>query len=130
MNKQNQTNTILTNEQIQAAELLADPSYKGTRSAIIKKVGVCRTTFYDWFKNPDFVNYVNSLIDAYTDAELAVVWRALINKCKAGDTQAIKLYFELKGKYKQEVKQEIDVNTMGVILLPEIKEDSDVSADI
>lgn len=130
MAKQNQTNAILTNEQIQAAELLADPSYKGTRSAIIKQVGVSRTTFYDWFKNQNFVNYVNGLIDTYTDAELSSVWRALIKNCKNGDTRAIKLYFELKGKYKQEVKQEIDVNTMGVILLPEIKEDSDVSADI
>jgi hypothetical protein len=51
-----------------------------------------------------FVDYVNSLIDQYTDAELSRVWKALSLKAASGDTQAIKLFFEMKGKYR-EVKE-------------------------
>ena len=46
------------------------------------------------------------MIDRYTDKELGAVWRALIKECKAGNVPAIKLYFELKGKYSQNVKVE------------------------
>ena len=58
-------------------------------------------------KNTNFINYMNSQVDKYTDGELAEIWKALLRKCKLGDTAAIKLYFELKGNYRTS----IDVNT-------------------
>lgn len=55
-------------------------------------------------KNENFINYMNSQVDKYTDGELADIWKALLRKCKLGDTAAIKLYFELKGKYKTNIE--------------------------
>lgn len=121
MAEQNRTKIGLSSEQLNAAEMLANPSYKGTKSKIIKEVGVSRSTFYNWFKNSDFLEYVNSLVDKYTDAELAEVWKALISECKGGNVQAIKLYFELKGKYKQSV----DVENSGTIQIVIDKEADD-----
>ncbi len=97
--KQNRTHSGLSAKQIKAAEMLANPELDSNRSAIIKKVGVSRSTFYDWLKDTTFTSYVCELIDAYTDADYSAVWKALIERCKRGDVQAIKLYFELKGKY-------------------------------
>lgn len=94
------------------AELLVNPECDLTVAQMCEQVGVSRTAFYNWQKEADFNGYVNYLIDSYTDSELANIWRALIGKAKAGSAEAIKLYFELKGKYKQQV----DLNT-GVVFI-------------
>lgn len=102
------------------AELLANPDFNGTITEMCAKVDVARSTFYKWLDEEEFTKYVNGLIDKYTDSELAAIWRALISRAKAGDTQAIKLYFELKGKYKTAV----DINMNGSVqIINDIAED-------
>lgn len=120
----------LCGKKLKMAEMLANPEFTGTNKELYEKLGISHQTFYKWIREEAIISHAEYLIEKYTDAELSSVWKALLKKCRDGDTQAIKLYFELKGKYKQEVKQTIDTNTMGVIMLPEIKGDSDVSADI
>ena len=102
--KRSGTSTGLSKKQREVAEMLANPDVSANKTEIIEQVGVPRTTLYRWLKDPDFIKYVDSLIDSYTDAELSTVWKALIRRCICGDTQAIKLYFELKGKYKQQIE--------------------------
>lgn len=102
--EQNETKCKLSAKQKNAAEMLANPNIEATKSDIISAVGVSRTTFYRWLKEPEFTEYVNKLIEEYTDGELATVWKALIKKCESGNVAAIKLYFELKGKYKQAIE--------------------------
>lgn len=96
----------LSPKQQQMAEMLANPENEhNTISAICEELGISRNTYYSsWLKDENFIAYVNELVERYTDSELASVWRALIDKCHKGDVNAIKLFFELKGKYKQEVK--------------------------
>ena len=85
------------------AEELANPENELSVTKLCEKFKISRTTFYNWQKEADFNGYIAYLIDSYTDSELANVWKALISKAKVGNTEAIKLYFELKGKYKQTV---------------------------
>ncbi len=86
------------------AEMLADPTNMMTDTQIMEECNVPRSTFYRWLReDEEYIAYLNELIDKYTDAELSRVWKALLRRCISGDTQAIKLYFELKGKYKQNV---------------------------
>lgn len=87
-----------------AAEMLTDPDYTGSITQLCQDVGVARSTFYKWMKEPDYLSYLQERIDRFTDCELSAVWKALIAKCKSGDVQAIKLYFELKGKYSLKVE--------------------------
>lgn len=96
--------TGFNKKQREAAEMLANPDISVNKSEIAERVGVGRSTLYRWLKDSKFIKYVDSLIDSYTDAELGTVWKALIKRCAEGDTQAIKLYFELKGKYKQQIE--------------------------
>ncbi len=98
------TKSRLTKKQREAAEMLANPDVSCTKTRLCETVGVSRSVFYKWLKDSEFISYVNSLIDTYTDAELGSVWKALIHRCVVGDVQAIKLYFELKGKYKQQIE--------------------------
>lgn len=95
----------LTPKQIELAYMLADPECEhSTIGEMCEAVGIGRSTYYRyWVKNEGFISFVNELIEKNTNAELGPVWRSLIKKCISGDTQAIKLFFELKGKYKQQI---------------------------
>ncbi len=93
----------VTGKKRKMAELLVNPECELSVTAMCDKVGVSRTTFYNWQKDSDFAGYVEWLIDSYTDSELANAWKALIRRATNGNTEALKLFFELKGKYKQEV---------------------------
>lgn len=97
----------LSSKQLQAAQILADPKFSGSITELCTVVDVARSTFYDWMSKEEFRDYVDKLITRYTDAALSKVWKSLLSQIEKGDTQAIKLYFELKGKYKQTVQQEI-----------------------
>ena len=88
------------------AERLADPEFTGTIGELCKEVGIARSTFYKWTDDPAYRRYLQELIDKYTDSELAAMWKALISKGISGDVAAMKLYFELKGKYKQQVQMD------------------------
>lgn len=97
----------LTGKKLKVAEALANPEAGQTDKDIYTAVGISHDTFYRWLReDKEILEYAAHLIDRYTDKELGAVWRALIKECKAGNVPAIKLYFELKGKYSQNVKVE------------------------
>lgn len=84
--------------------MLANPDENLTKCEIAEKCKIARATLYKWLRDADFVDYLNKLIDDYTDSQTAEMWKALCNRAKKGDVQAIKLFFELKGKYKNQVE--------------------------
>lgn len=85
------------------AEMLANPEFDGNISKLCDEIGVARSTFYRWLDESDFKGYLDYLVEKYSDSELANAWRALIKKANSGNVEALKLYFELKGKYKKEI---------------------------
>lgn len=103
---QNGTTKLYSGKRKKAAEMLANPDFTGTVTELIETVGVPRTTFYRWLDDEDYIGYINSLIERYTDSELSSVWKALVRECKKGNVQAIKLFFELKGKYATNIRIE------------------------
>ena len=88
----------LSKKQRDMAELLANPDFNGTITELCERCDVARSTFYKWMDLPAFRKYLEELIDKFTTSELSTVWKALIRRCSVGDTQAIKLYFELREK--------------------------------
>lgn len=82
--------------QIKLVELLINPDDRRTKEEKCKEVGVTRKTLYEWLKKPEFVDYMNSQLNKYTDSELSEVWKALLLQCKRGNIEAIKLYFKMK----------------------------------
>ena len=88
------------------AEMLANPEFDGNISKLCNEMGVARSTLYRWYDDSDFMSYVEWLIEKYTDSELANAWRALVKKANTGNVEALKLFFELKGKYKKEISVE------------------------
>lgn len=56
-------------------------------------------------KSKDFRKKLNALVEKYESNELTAVRDALLNKCRAGDIQAIRLYAEY---FKPETVTEAD----------------------
>jgi hypothetical protein len=103
---QNGTDREPTARQKKVAEMLINPEFQGSITDLCNEANVPRRTFYNWRDDPVFCNYLDGLIDKYTDSELAGVWKALIKQCLSGNVQAIRLFFELKGKFSQQQSKE------------------------
>lgn len=110
-NVTNSENTVIDARMAIAAELLANPDFSGTKSDIAREAGVTSRTLYRWLRNPDFVALVNQLVAQYADAELAMVWKSLCKQIKAGNLQAIRLYFELRERSKQTASNQLQDQT-------------------
>jgi hypothetical protein len=83
--------------QIRLVEFLVNPEDRRTKEEKCNEAGVTRKTLYEWLKKPEFVDYMNSQIDKYTNSDLSEIWRAFLLQCKRGNMDAIKYYFEVKG---------------------------------
>jgi hypothetical protein len=97
-------NLKFSGKKVEVAELLTNPNEILSITEVCSRAGISRNTFYRWMDNPDYRDYINKLIDSYTDSENANIWKALINKAVSGDVAAQKLYFELKDKYRNKVE--------------------------
>ncbi len=97
-----------TPQQTKMAELLANPDEIRSKEEICEAVGVTRTTLWRWEQKPEFRAYVNDLVSQYTDSAVPKAWRALINRM-GNDTQAIKLFFELKNLYRDRKEITADI---------------------
>lgn len=92
-----------TKKQILAAEILTDPAFSGDIAELCEKLKIKPSEFYLWLENPDYCKYLNGAVEHYTDSELCRVWKSLISNAVSGNATAQKLYFEMKGKYKQQI---------------------------
>ena len=103
------------------AQRLADPGFMESVTALCEQIGVARSTFYDWMGQEPFRAYLTELIDRYADSELASVWKALIRRCVNGDVQAMKLYFDVRGRGQVERPTVVQI-------IDDVPEDSDHGA--
>jgi len=107
-NKENRRNSKETLKE-KAAEMLANPDVT-TNKEVYTTLDIPESTFYDWMNDQNFIDRVNDKISKYTDRALPDVWKALIyNAAEERETKAIKLFFEMKNKYKQSVEHSGEV---------------------
>lgn len=78
------------------AEKLISFEFDGNISKLCSELGISRSTFYRWYDKKEFNQYINFLIDRYTESELFEIWKAIIETAKKGSPQALKLFFDIK----------------------------------
>lgn len=92
----------LTKKQKMTADALTNISYEGTLDDICEDFSISKDTLYQWLAEEEFRSYMDLILNGKTFSAMTGVWKSLLNQCAEGNIQAIKLYFELKGKYKGE----------------------------
>nr|DAO88757.1 MAG TPA: Helix-turn-helix of insertion element transposase [Caudoviricetes sp.] len=100
----NRATARISNTKRALAEMLCDPECKLSISEMCRSIGIARSTYYKWLADDEYSEYLDKMIDRFTDSELPTVWKALIKRASAGNVEAMKLYFEMKGRYKQEIE--------------------------
>ena len=105
--QKNEKNIALTGKRLKLAEMLANPSVNKSKKDIAEEVGISSATMWRWMQDVQFLQEVSKLVERYTDAELPYAWRCLLARMPV-DTAAIKLYFELKGRYQQKVTATVE----------------------
>lgn len=73
-------------------------SGEGALDEILVEQGVSPGTFFSWLEDPGFSAYLRQQTRARTDAAILSAWKALLRGVERGETSAIKLFFELKGR--------------------------------
>lgn len=86
----------LTPKMKKCAERLISNEFDGNISKLCDELSIARSTFYRWYDKKEFKDYINFLIDRYTETELFEIWKAIIETAKKGSPQALKLFFDLK----------------------------------
>ena len=86
----------ITPKMKRCAEALISVEFDGNISKLCEEQKIARSTFYRWYEKKEFRQYVNFLIDRYTETELFAIWKAIVETAKKGSPQALKLFFDLK----------------------------------
>jgi len=94
-------------KQIKFAELYLDFDKKLTKKDIAMEIGITDRTVVNWFKNPGFVNWINSKKDEILNKSLMARYRIAIRKAAQGDFQFSKLLFEMTGEYVQKTESRV-----------------------
>lgn len=85
------------------AQKLISSEFDGNISRLCDELGIARSTFYRWYDKKEFKEYINFLIDRYTETELFSIWKAIIETAKKGSPQALKLFFDLKNLHNKNI---------------------------
>ena len=104
MRKGKQDTGILSAKMKKCAERLISSEFDGNVSKLCDELCISRSTFYRWYDKKEFKQYINFLIDKYTEAELFEIWKAIIDTAKKGSPQALKLFFDLKNLQSKSVE--------------------------
>ncbi len=104
-------------KQIKFAEIYLDSSIKLTFIEIAKRIGVHNNTITNWFKNPEFVKWINNKKNEILNKSLIARYKVAIRKAESGDFSFSKLLFEIQGEYTPQQKIEGLEPTVHVIII-------------
>ena len=99
-----------TSKQIKYAHWKANPYRNETKKEFATQLNITDKTLERWDKLEGFKEFVDELIEEYTDGVESDIWKALIDNAKKEDGNADRrLFFQLKNKLieRKEVKSEI-----------------------
>lgn len=106
------TKNSLSAEQL--STILAVSNYYDHRSfnGKLRSLGISATKWAGWMKEPAFKNYYTTLIDQNFEEASSIAQEGLMGAMQKGDTNAIKFYFELTGKFKSESQDIVNVKLL------------------
>lgn len=114
----------MTKKQKLAADALTNIGYEGTLEDICLEFDIAKETLYGWLSDERFREYMDMVLNGRTFSAMTGVWKSLLDQCGEGNIQAIKLYFELKGKYRGEKTVVSDTAIQIIDDIPKVKDNA------
>ncbi len=92
----------LTTEQFAAITKVLDWDDKRSRSAKLRDIGVTTLQWAGWLKQPKFKKFLQEMSVGNLESVVNVAHEGLMKAVDRGDTNAVKLYLEVTGRYTQD----------------------------
>lgn len=112
--------TLLTDKQLAAAMCILNVADPRSLRSKLESLGIPQSTYNGWTKNKTFTDFMNSQMESMFGAAMPLAHKALIDKVISGDVKAIKLYYEMTGRWNGQQSQETSNVKMVIIRLIEI----------
>ncbi len=121
-------NSRLSDEQLAAANLILNFADRRSKATKLKALGLTPTQWDGWLRQKNFKEYLNNRTGEMLDNNHDVANTGLLSAVERGEAQALKLYYEMTGIYKQDSPQ-ANINVIMTLLIEVIQRevnDSDV----
>ena len=80
-------------------QLFFDVNQNLSKKDIAKTIGISIQAVYKWYRNPVFVDWLNSFRERIINSSLADIYKTSSRKSKAGDYNFSRLLLEMSGDY-------------------------------
>lgn len=100
---------LLTSEQLIAANLILNAHDKRSVREKLDQIGVSSQKWHAWLRQPGFSQYINKRAEAAFEANDHAAYAALQENVEEGRLDAVKFHFEMRGKYKQSLDLNINI---------------------
>lgn len=124
---------VLTPEQIAVANAMLDLRDNRSQKKKLQELNVPTQKYEAWLRDPAFQHYLRERSENLLGDSLHEAHLALVDRVRAGDTAAIKYYYEITGRYVPNSNDKVDVANILMRMLEIIQRhvtDSDTLAAI
>lgn len=101
---------LLTEKQVQVANILMDTLDKRSRLKKLTELGVTTQTYNQWLKDPVYRSYCLERAEALLQENLPVAHMSLLDRVAQGDMVALKYYYAMTGRYREKSTAGVEVN--------------------
>jgi hypothetical protein len=112
--------TRLTDKQLATAMCILNVADTRSIQEKLRTLGVPEATYYGWTKSKVFQEFMETQMEDMFGDAMPLAHRALISKVVNGDMRAIKLFYELTGRYKSQENETVQNVKILVLRLIEI----------
>lgn len=99
----------LTEEQLACVNTLLDFSDRRSRTKKLADLGINSQKYQAWLRDPAFQYYIRQRSENLLPDAMHEVHGALLDTAARGDTSAMKLYYEMTGRYSTKSASEVNV---------------------
>lgn len=110
----------LTPVQLAAVAVLVNPFDRRSTSKKLSELGIRESTLNGWMKSERFSSYFRERSEELFSDGIPIAHSALMDRVTSGDMKAIKLFYEVSGRYTGINKQENANVTLVIVKLIEI----------
>lgn len=100
---------VLTEQQLLVVNTLLDFTDTRSRNKKLTDLQVSSATYQNWLKDPAFQAYIQRRSEKLLDGNMHEAHLALLNTVRNGDVGAIKLYYEMTGRWSSKTVGDLNV---------------------
>lgn len=101
---------ILSEKQMQVANVLLDTLDKRSRLKKLTELGVSTQEYSRWLKDPTYRQYCLERAEALLGENMYVAHMSLLDRVAQGDMVALKYYYAMTGRYREKTSAAVEVN--------------------